>query len=99
MFLNLSRSYSGTHLKIKSVETVYLSILQNQKWGEVPSPFDAMLSVVGGERWREVRNFLSPTFSALKMKHMLPLMNESIDMLMGKFAEAAGSGKPFNMTR
>ena len=38
-------------------------------------PIDKMLSVVEGDEWKRIRNTLTPTFSAHKMKQMVPLMN------------------------
>ena len=49
-----------------------------------PEPYDKMLSLAEGEDWRRIRNTLSPTFSAHKMKQMVPLMNSACDTLMIK---------------
>ncbi|KAJ7391623.1 Cytochrome P450 3A4 [Desmophyllum pertusum] len=37
---------------------------------EIPKPYNKMLSVVPGQKWRDLRNTLSPTFSASKMKQV-----------------------------
>ena len=49
-----------------------------------PPPLNSLVSVVKGEKWRHIRNTLSPSFSALKMKRMVPLMNQACDTFMTK---------------
>ena len=62
-------------------------------------PLNKMLSVAKGGTWKRIRNTLSPTFSAHKMKLMVPLMNEACDLLLKKISEVADSGKSFNIVR
>ena len=35
---------------------------------EIPPPYDRVLTVVQGQKWKDIRSALTPTFSALKMK-------------------------------
>ncbi|XP_071508121.1 cytochrome P450 3A7-like [Diadema antillarum] len=46
------------------------------------SPFDKMITQLKGDHWRNVRNLLSPTFTASKMKMMSSLVNECCDKLV-----------------
>lgn len=56
---------------------------------EFPPPLNSLLSVVKGEKWRRIRSALSPSFSALKMKRMVPLMNQACDTFMTKLEKVA----------
>ena len=62
-------------------------------------PFNKMLTVVEGEEWKRIRNNLSPTFSAHKMKQMVPLMNSACDTLMKKFEEMSGTGESIDIIK
>ena len=46
----------------------YLIISFLQSIVEMPKPYDRMLTVVRGQKWKDIRNTLTPTFSASKMK-------------------------------
>ena len=56
---------------------------------EFPPPLNSLVSVVKGEKWRHIRNTLSPSFSALKIKRMVPLMNQACDTFMTKLEKVA----------
>ena len=56
---------------------------------EFPPPLNSLVSIVKGEKWRQIRNTLSPSFSALKMKRMVPLMNQACDTFMAKLEKVA----------
>ncbi|KAL9984597.1 hypothetical protein ACROYT_G006909 [Oculina patagonica] len=60
---------------------------------DVPKPYDRMLSIVTGQKWKDIRNTLSPTFSASKMKHMMTFMNEALDTLMQKVDKISKTGE------
>ena len=45
------------------------------------------------ETWKRIRNTLTPTFSAGKMKLMVPLIEKSCDTLMDKLEKIADSGE------
>ena len=48
------------------------------------------------ETWKRFRNTLTPTFSAGKMKLMVPLIEKSCETLMDKLGEIADSGEQLN---
>ena len=47
------------------------------------------------ENWKRIRNILTPTFSAAKMKLMVPLMEKVSNTLITKLQSFADSGKSF----
>ncbi|XP_031552096.1 cytochrome P450 3A2-like [Actinia tenebrosa] len=64
---------------------------------EIPKPFDVMMSIATGETWHRIRTTISPTFSAHKMKLMIPLMNKSCDLLEKKLDQVAGTGETIDI--
>lgn len=66
---------------------------------KLPDPIDKMLTTLNGNDWRRVRNTLTPTFSAYKMKMMVSLMNECVDVMLERLAKVADSGESFNIYR
>lgn len=64
-----------------------------------PEPYDKMLSLAEGEDWRRIRNTLSPTFTAHKMKQMVPLMNSACDTLMIKMEEFSRTEESFDVMK
>lgn len=59
---------------------------------KLPPPNDSGVGSAVDDQWKRVRSTLSPTFSASKMKQMVPLIDESCKVLIGKFREAADTG-------
>lgn len=56
-------------------------------------PFEKNLLETKDETWKRIRSTLTPTFSAGKMKLMLPLIEKSCDTLMEKLEKIADSGE------
>ena len=54
---------------------------------------DKNVSSAKDETWKRIRNTLTPTFSAGKMKLMVPLIEKSCDTLMDKLEKIADSGE------
>uniref|UniRef100_A0A8C6KY37 Thromboxane-A synthase n=1 Tax=Nothobranchius furzeri TaxID=105023 RepID=A0A8C6KY37_NOTFU len=51
------------------------------------------------ERWKRVRSILTPSFSAAKLKEMVPLINTAVVSLMDNLNNHAESGKAFDIYR
>ena len=56
-------------------------------------PFEKNLLEAKDETWKRIRSTLTPTFSAGKMKLMLPLIEKSCDTLIEKLEKVADSGE------
>ena len=58
------------------------------------APMDKGLFDARDEAWRKVRSILTPTFSALKLKELVPLINDAACILLAKLETfAAKNGK------
>lgn len=62
-------------------------------------PYDKMMAIVGGKKWKDIRSTLSPTFSAAKMKQMMALMNEAVGTLMQKGDKISRTGEIVDIYR
>ncbi|XP_047453039.1 thromboxane-A synthase [Mugil cephalus] len=60
-------------------------------------PMSDSLLMIRNEQWKRVRSILTPTFSAAKMKEMVPLINTAIDALMNNLNVHAESGEAFDI--
>ncbi|KAI1283231.1 Cytochrome P450 3A24 [Halotydeus destructor] len=45
------------------------------------------------QRWRNMRGIVTPTFTSGKLKHMAPIMNQSVNQLMSKLDKDSEGGK------
>nr|XP_058970346.1 cytochrome P450 3A7-like [Pocillopora verrucosa] len=66
---------------------------------DLKKPYDRMLTIVSGQKWKDIRSTLSPTFSAAKMKQMMPFMNEAISILMQKVDRISKTGETIDFHR
>ncbi|XP_023271261.1 thromboxane-A synthase [Seriola lalandi dorsalis] len=62
-------------------------------------PMTDCLLMLRNERWKRVRSILTPSFSAAKMKEMVPLINTAIGALMNNLDVYAESGEAFDIHR
>ncbi|KAK2841991.1 hypothetical protein Q5P01_012191 [Channa striata] len=62
-------------------------------------PMTDCLLMLRSERWKRVRSILTPSFSAAKMKEMVPLINTATDSLMRNLNVYAESGEAFDIHR
>uniref|UniRef100_A0A671M215 Thromboxane-A synthase n=1 Tax=Sinocyclocheilus anshuiensis TaxID=1608454 RepID=A0A671M215_9TELE len=60
-------------------------------------PMSDSLVMLKGEQWKRVRSILTPTFSAAKMKEMVPLINTATETLLRNLKSHAESGNSFNI--
>ncbi|XP_068459667.1 thromboxane-A synthase isoform X2 [Clinocottus analis] len=60
-------------------------------------PMTDCLLFLRNERWKRVRSILTPSFSAAKMKEMVPLINTATDALMRNLNGSADSGEAFDI--
>ena len=64
-----------------------------------PEPLASMLTIAEKDKWKRIRNTLTPAFSALKMKQMIPLMNASCDNLIKKLSGVADKEQSVNISK
>jgi len=64
---------------------------------KLSEPLNSMLTEAKQENWKRIRSTLTPAFSALKMKKMVPLMNACGDTLIKKLAEVADREESVNI--
>ena len=64
---------------------------------KMPEPMASMMTGAEREKWKRIRNTLTPAFSALKMKQMVPLMNACCKTLLRKLSEVADKDQSVNM--
>ncbi|KAM7396415.1 hypothetical protein PAMP_019456 [Pampus punctatissimus] len=60
-------------------------------------PMTDCLLMLRNERWKRVRSILTPSFSAAKMKEMVPLINTATGALMNNLNVCAESGEAFDI--
>lgn len=64
-----------------------------------PEPLASMLTIAEKDKWKRIRNTLTPAFSALKMKQMIPLMNACCDNLIKKLSGVADKEQSVNISK
>uniref|UniRef100_A0A3P8NUU5 Thromboxane-A synthase n=1 Tax=Astatotilapia calliptera TaxID=8154 RepID=A0A3P8NUU5_ASTCA len=71
----------------------------NRNVRKLYKPVSDCLLQLRNEQWKRVRSVLTPSFSAAKMKEMVPLINTAIDTLMKNLHVYAESGEAFDIHR
>lgn len=67
-------------------------------YNELDDPLSATLFTIEGQKWRNLRHKLSPTFTSGKMKHMLPLVLRVAEEMSKVFKEKLSSPKELEIT-
>ena len=80
---------------IKHITIKEFSKFQNRWFPEVNPPINAFLFIARDEQWKRIRTTLTPTFSALKLRQVVPLMEASAQILTEELTKSAESGKYF----
>ena len=79
---------------LKQIMIKDFSNFRNRFQFQNPGPlFRKNLLNARDETWKRIRNTLTPTFSAGKMKLMVPLIEKSCDTLLEKLEKIADSGE------
>lgn len=78
---------------IKQITIKEFAKFHNRWFPEVNQPISSFLFIAKDEQWKRIRSTLSPTFSATKLKEVIPLMDDASDILAGKLEEAAKTGE------
>ena len=83
---------------IDNTSTYNLTELYQQKAGfKLDEPLASMMTVLEGQRWKNVRNILTPTFTSGKLKQMITIIHDAADTLLGKMEKAADEKNAFNV--
>ena len=78
---------------IKEITIKDFPKFQNRWFPEVNSPMNSFLFIAKNDQWKRIRTTLSPTFSAMKLKEVIPVMEDAANVLAGKLSEAAHPGE------
>ncbi|EDO36004.1 predicted protein, partial [Nematostella vectensis] len=62
-------------------------------------PTDKNLISLQDDDWRRLRHFVTPTFSAVKIKQVVPLISESCRILVEQLGQACKDGKSVDVCR
>lgn len=78
---------------IKEITIKDFPKFQNRWFPEVNSPMNSFLFIAKDDQWKRIRTTLSPTFSAMKLKEVIPVMEEAANVLAGKLSEVTHPGE------
>ncbi|KAG1676700.1 Cytochrome P450 3A5 [Nymphon striatum] len=73
--------------------------IDRRAFGDDGGPFSKNLTNLTGEKWNAVRNVITPSFSAAKMKHMIDCVVTCSKELTECLVETSKSTKEFNAKR
>ncbi|KAL4222985.1 Thromboxane-A synthase [Mactra antiquata] len=71
----------------------HFNFMNRYSFGFEPHPLDKMLITLKDTDWKRVRNIMTPTFSAGKLKKMTPEMNHCTRLLINGLVEKSKAGE------
>lgn len=80
---------------LKTITVKEFSSFHNRMIPTPPPPMNSNVFSARDETWKRIRHILTPSFSARKMKLMVPLIEESCDVFLTKLGKIAGTGEWF----
>lgn len=78
---------------LKTIMVKEFATFHNRKIPTPPPPMSSNVFSARDETWKRIRNILTPSFSARKMKLMVPLIEESCDVFIRKLEGIANTGE------
>ena len=78
---------------LKTIMVKEFSTFHNRMMPTPPPPMGSNVFSARDETWKRIRNILTPSFSARKMKLMVSLIEESCDVLLKKIESIADTGE------
>ncbi|CAH2276505.1 thromboxane-A synthase [Pelobates cultripes] len=77
----------------------FSNFTNRMKLNLVTKPMSDSLLCLRDEKWKRVRSVLTPSFSAVRMKEMCPLINQGCDVLVTNLQKYAETGDPCPVQR
>nr|AAH59313.1 MGC68990 protein [Xenopus laevis] len=77
----------------------FVNFTNRMKFNLATKPMSDSLLCLRDDKWKRVRSVLTPSFSAIRMKEMCPLINQCCDVLVDNLQEYASSGEACNVQR
>ena len=78
---------------LKTIMVKEFATFHNRMMPTPPPPMGSNVFSARDETWKRIRNILTPSFSARKMKLMVSLIEESCDVLLKKLESIADTGE------
>lgn len=78
---------------LKTIMVKEFATFHNRMMPTPPPPIDSNVFSARDDTWKRIRSTLTPSFSARKMKLMVPLIEESCDVFLKKLQGIAGTGE------
>lgn len=79
--------------RLKTVMVKEFSSFHNRLIPTPPPPMNSNVFSARDETWKRIRHILTPSFSARKMKLMVPLIEESCDVFLNELEGVADTGE------
>lgn len=59
---------------------------------QADSRIGGMLTIAVGNRWKQIRSILTPTFNAIKMKQTVPMIDNAIEAMLANIEDQSAGG-------